>query len=516
MPGTQHRRWQRINAGDAPRHTPVPGQPSGEEDSDEEDPEDPAPFYSSSDPSRTPPECWICRDALSDEPLVRPCRCRGSMAGVHASCVEAWVHCHRQGANPEAPHCPVCKSRYGGSELRPGPQALAVQLSRGFAKHLARTAMEAARFVFLGTLLVQYHTASTGGLQDKLPGPIEVEEDPAGACTPRPKSLAALAPLALAIFLLHKLMVLSVSLPPQRPPPASRLARHFFTTDLWCTARHVAELLAAVVLLGARCFCGELPVAYFVPVALGALAPFAQLLLWYPVKACLWEIMLFLIFVACAPVLAAVEVGRLLWRHRQRFANLRDGPPHLALALVAVLLCLLFQSRRPVTVLFGLHTCFLAAGVLERLVMRRYAWQSGNAWWCALLVGIEAANLALGRWWLTLLLLLAALRSLQRAAALQRPQDLFQGPLWWCTLLVAAEAASLILHELRGPPVQTPWTGVLAVSWLTLLGSLSCLVNWRRCIRRYRGWQHQHATFVLCAPEHRGRPRASSSSFDEI
>jgi len=441
------------------------------------------------------------------------------MAGVHASCVEAWVRCHRQGAHTEAPHCPVCKSRYGGSELRPGPQALAMQLFRGFAKHVARTSVEAVRFVFLGTLLVQYHTTSTGGLRDKLPGPIE-EEEPEGACSSRPKAFAALAPLALALFLLHKLVVLSVSLPPQRPPPTSRLARQFFTTDLWCTARHVAELLAAVVLLGTRCFCGELPVAYFVPVALGALAPFAQLLLWYPVKACLWEVLLFLAFVACAPVLAAVAVGRLLWRHRQRFATLRDGPPHLALALTAVLLCLLFQSRRPVTVLFSFHAFFLALGVFERLVMRRYAWQSGSAWWCAMFVGIEATNLVLGRWWLTLLLLLAALRSLQRAAAQQRPpQDIFQGPLWWCTLLVAAEATSLLLNELRGPPVPSVFADILAVTWLSLLGGLACLVNWRRCVRRYRGWQHQHATFVLCAPvlqEQRGRPRASSSSLEEI
>eukprot|EP00435_Cladocopium_sp_Y103_P002623 s2496_g1.t1 len=28
--------------------------------------------------------CWICRDPDRQEPLVAPCRCRGSMRGVHA------------------------------------------------------------------------------------------------------------------------------------------------------------------------------------------------------------------------------------------------------------------------------------------------------------------------------------------------------------------------------------------------------------------------------------------------
>ena len=27
---------------------------------------------------------------------MQPCQCRGSMGGVHASCVEAWVEYHRR------------------------------------------------------------------------------------------------------------------------------------------------------------------------------------------------------------------------------------------------------------------------------------------------------------------------------------------------------------------------------------------------------------------------------------
>jgi len=414
---------------------------------------------------------------------VTPCRCRGSMAGVHASCVEAWVRCHRQDAQFEPPHCPVCKMEYGGSEQRPGLRALAVQLSKSLARQLLRTASEAVRFVLLATLLVQYC-------------PEDNDDEEA-----EPPALKVLVAVALAAFLLHKFAVLSVSLPPMRAPPAGRLARCFFTADLWCTARHVAESLAVVVLLGARCAYGELPLAYYLPVAAGALAPFALLLLWYSVGACVKEVALFAVFLFCAPVLAVVEVGRLAWRHRHRLVNPLDGPLHIALGMLAVILCLGCRSLQPATVLFTAHATLLALGLLERLALRRLPWRSGRAWWCAVLVAVEATNLALGRWWLTLLLLLVALRSLQRAAARPRPEGIFNGPLWWCTLLVIAEATSLGLREVRGgPPARAAAAGRAAVLWLGLISGLACTVNWRRGLRLYRGWQRQHATFVLCAP----------------
>jgi len=478
-----------------------------------------SPDKGEADPGR--PECWICRDSSTGEPLVQPCRCRGSMAGVHASCVEAWVRSHRQDAEHEPPHCPVCRMRYGGREQRPGPQALAWQLSGSLARQVARTAGEAARFVLLGTLLVHYRALErdNNGTIDMDDEPSPVREAP-GHSTPIARALAA---LALAAFMLHKLGVLSVSLPPHRPPPRGRLAQCFFTADMWCTARHVAELLAAVVLLGARCACGELPVAYFIPVVVGAVAPFVQLLLWYPVTACLREVTLFFVFLVCAPVLAVFEVSRLIWKHRRRLANPLDGPPHVALALTAILLCFLYRSRRPTMVLFLGHSVLLALGLLECLALRRLPWRSGHAWWCAVLVAIEATNIVIGRWWLTLLLLLVALRSLQRAAARPRPHGLFQGPLWWCTLLVVSEATSLGLHELRGPPVPALAAGMLAGAWLFLLGGLACAVNWRRCLRHYRGWQRQHATFVLCAPvlgsvgaEDGREEETTSSAFDVV
>ena len=67
-----------------------------------------------------PTECWICRDT-TDEPLIQPCLCRGSMSGVHASCVEEWIRHHRRTATNDAPPmCSVCHQPYHGSERIPG------------------------------------------------------------------------------------------------------------------------------------------------------------------------------------------------------------------------------------------------------------------------------------------------------------------------------------------------------------------------------------------------------------
>lgn len=305
--------------------------------------------------------------------------------------------------------------------------------------------------------------------------------------------------MALAAFLLHKLLVLSASLPAPRGPPASRLLRRFFTPDSWYVARHMAELFAAVVLLGIRCAQGELPVGYFLPVAAAGLSPLVRLLSFYPASASLREAALFIALLFGAPFLLLLELGKLGWRHHRRLLNPLDGPVHVLISLAAVVLCLSCQSRRPVAILFVAHSLLLAAGLCERVTWRRLRWRAGHAWWCALLIATEAFNLAIGRRWATLLLLLVALRSLQRVVARPLPQALFQGPLWWCMLLVVAEAISVSLREVRGMPPRAAPATLAASIWLGLVGGLTCAVNWGSCVREYHGWQQRHAVFVLCA-----------------
>jgi len=364
---------------------------------------------------------------------------------------------------------------------------------------------------------------------------------------------ANMAAILLAMFLFHTLAVLLVSLPPNRAPPRSRLGNQLFTADTWRLARHVAELLATVLLLGGRWICGDLPLAYFMPVGLLALLPFGQLLLWYRPLECCKEAALMLGCLVTAPLFLAVELAQRAWQCRHSFCNPRHGPLHLLLALIACPLALLRYSRKPVFFLFLLHSLIMVVGLLDRVRFRtapqnalpgptgcccgilkvldrrfrrpsepepqgegegetdleRFAapetpWRPGKTWFYAVLVALEAVSLAVEQKWVTLLLLLIALRALQRAA-LEPPPPLprngigsllLQGPLWWCSLLVAGEASGLLLRELRPDPSDAPIT-LAAVVWLLLLASLACSVNWARCTAGYRRWQRRNSTFVL-------------------
>ena len=99
--------------------------------------------------SEEPTECWICRDTTS-EPLIQPCLCRGSMSGVHASCVEEWIRHHRRTAtNDSPPQCSVCHQPYHGSERIPGV--------RDFVRHKCRDfGMQCIRTLLLVLLLMTY------------------------------------------------------------------------------------------------------------------------------------------------------------------------------------------------------------------------------------------------------------------------------------------------------------------------------------------------------------------------
>ena len=89
--------------------------------------------------SDEPTECWICRDTTS-EPLIQPCLCRGSMSGVHASCVEEWIRHHRRTATNDAPpQCSVCHQAYHGSERIPGVRDFVRHKCRDFGTQCCRT-----------------------------------------------------------------------------------------------------------------------------------------------------------------------------------------------------------------------------------------------------------------------------------------------------------------------------------------------------------------------------------------
>merc|ERR1719367_2154955 len=113
-------------------------------------------------------------------------------------------------------------------------------------------------------------------------------------------------------------------------------------------------------------------------------------------------------------------------------------------------------------------------------MVRCRQWQDGQEWWSACLIAVEVVSIVHGQNWLTLLLLLAALRTLHGVAGHPRPQALFQGNLWWCVLLLAGEVTSMTLRNVRGDPTDAAFAKMLVLAWFGLFCSLAFMVNWRR------------------------------------
>jgi len=466
------------------------------------------PSAASGSGGEAPAECWICRE--SGGPLVRPCRCRGTMAGVHAACVEAWVRCHRREPRRELPHCPVCRAPYRGCDRRPGLYTFVTQAARSAARQLHSAVREGLHLALLGLSLAQHGALGEGGLgreqavSDRARwwrfAPLWADTE--GKAVPVPDAAVPLPPplatLALVVLILLKTAVLVASLPAGRMGPPGRWARPFFTPDLWRIVRTVADLLAVSILLGLQCVRGGLPPGYFALAGMAALAPAVPFLVAYPVSVWLREVVLFLSFITAMPALTLFELGRLVVRHRRHLGNPLDGRTHVILALVVMSLCLGCHSLRPATALIMAHTALLVVGLWERVMVNLLPWQDSQAWWAAVLIALEVVSMICGQIRLSLVLLLVALRTLNQVAVHPRPQAIFQGSLWWCVLLLVGEVSGVAFGRARGTPADAFPAQVVAVVWLGLLCGLACAVNWRRGLRHYHSWQRRHAAFVLC------------------
>ncbi|CAK0807416.1 unnamed protein product [Prorocentrum cordatum] len=133
----------------------------------------------------------------SAEPIIQPCACRGSMSGVHTSCVETWIAHHRANAiNDEVPKCTVCNQPYSGTERRPGALLYARHICRGVARSLSRS-------VLLVLYLIGYWAAAQEG---RPPAPL-------GPCGGPRRGVAGVTAQVAG----------SHRLTPARPPRAGRL-----------------------------------------------------------------------------------------------------------------------------------------------------------------------------------------------------------------------------------------------------------------------------------------------------
>mmetsp|Transcript_66136 Transcript_66136/g.158204 ORF Transcript_66136/g.158204 Transcript_66136/m.158204 type:complete len:633 (+) Transcript_66136:140-2038(+) len=317
-----------------------------------------------------PVECWICRDTSLDEPLIQPCACRGSMSGVHASCVEQWIAHHRQNAtNSDPPRCSVCHQTYVGQERRPG-------LCR-FASHLCwEGAQQVLRILAILTVLYAFWCAAMANeLKWRVAWPWRV-----------------LLISIFSIMFIHKILVLTIS---QIRPPPQNYMRYFHTTDHKVFTMHLAEAVATLSIMGAWSLSGMLTVWYFLPYLLIALIPLTQL--WCPhgpSRRCFWEIFKVILTILALPVLLLAGIVTIVQKYRARVLHPLEAGWPIYISITSMVLCLACESNVPVLVLWAVHSAFLSLGILEHLFVRRLQWYNGPAWWFALQLTALAAYLA--------------------------------------------------------------------------------------------------------------------------
>lgn len=299
-------------------------------------------------------ECWICRDTEGSEPLIQPCACRGSMSGVHASCVEAWISHHRTNATGDGvPECSVCKQPYSGSERRPGPVGFAGHVCDGILRQVLRSAV-------LVVMLVAYWTAA------------------------QPHLMYVWAKVILfsivGVYYFHKALVLSVSLPCGSLPPRN-CCHHFFTKDIRHLAVLVTEMAATVFITLVWVIYDKLQYIYIFPVVAVGLIPSLALPLRMQGRPCSRRALEVGALIILTPFIIIVRIGEVIRSNPRRLFDPLDGLSHSFVPLVAIPLGWFCTSTTPLLVVLAVHTFILILGLVERRAVRKLQWKEGRIWW---------------------------------------------------------------------------------------------------------------------------------------
>lgn len=103
--------------------------------------EEPCEACNDQDQTQQPAECRICQLTGTEQELISPCSCSGTMQFVHLECLEAW----RRRTAGDATKCGVCNARY--NHIWTPPTGTAELL---FALEVLRRARNVARPAFWG------------------------------------------------------------------------------------------------------------------------------------------------------------------------------------------------------------------------------------------------------------------------------------------------------------------------------------------------------------------------------
>jgi len=210
--------------------------------------------------------------------LVRPCACRGTMSGVHASCVEQWVTHHREVA-AGVPQCPVCHQPYVGFDRRPDLGT--------FARIIGCSAavQRCVRWIIFFSV-IQAFAWMAANPSHHLPLPAGIVLD-----------------VAFLVAGVLETASLTVSLPPGCDPPQSQVLRQLHIGDRVQLLHRILDAVFAVLIMGQCCWSKVLPL-YFLVFTAFPIVPLSRLISRYGyrsfhcstvLRVCRWLIFFFVI-----------------------------------------------------------------------------------------------------------------------------------------------------------------------------------------------------------------------------
>lgn len=255
----------------------------------------------------------------------------------------------------------------------------------------------------------------------------------------------------LALFgftCLYKFAVLLVSLPVHGAPPRTEQARRLYISDPQMLARQVAEAFATVTVITIWWLQGELPILAFLPFGLATLCLVLKLAgTWHHhldiAKAFFGLIMM--------PFFLVSFLLRSITSDPLRLVHPLNPPLHMMLVIYAMVTCMARpQSKHTVVMVWLAQSVFLAMGLVDIAIWRRFTWRNAHLW--------------------------------QYVAQL-------------------AMVCTYIANDPTGPSTDVSKASVMFASglWLTTICILALALNWNELTRYYQTWQRQHSTFTLRA-----------------
>jgi len=271
-----------------------------------------------------------------------------------------------------------------------------------------------------------------------------------------PASVCMVLDALLSLAAMHKIMVLTLSLLLNRPQPQNRFLSRFFIASPQRLGRILTEGCIIYLMIACLYVMGDISKPVLVALILAIMIPIGKNL-WLalaPQTGFASRVRLCIRYVILVPIFL-LRLNRTCLR---RALHPLGAGPHIAVAVVTVLLSILPFSGLLILGLWAAHSGLVTSSLLELFTVRRLRWRRGRRWcfavWDAIVVAVYA-----NRW-----------RNRTRVPGSPIPQQ--------------AVGKALLF-----------WSFM----WVGLIACLALSINWSHCIRHYRAWQRRHGVFRIQA-----------------